>query len=177
MKLGIILLVALLLACTASIAAQAPAKDTVKDWAEQWKMAAEQLLGVVETMPAEKYDYKPVKEVGAFGEQLKHATLAMKVLLANAESKTVKTDDVFAALQKLKTKEEIIAELHKTVQEGAAVIDRIAGKNDGEVVESQFFGKTTRSFLLMQAIAHNNNHYGQLVYYLRLNGLTPPGSR
>jgi uncharacterized damage-inducible protein DinB len=177
MKLGIILLVALLLACTASIVAQAPAKDAVKDWAEQWKMSAEQLLGVAETMPAEKYDYKPVKEVGAFGEQLKHATLAMKVLLANAESKTVKTDDAFAALQKLKTKEEIIAELHKTVQEGAAVIGRIAGKNDGEVVESQFFGKTTRRFLLMQAIAHNNNHYGQLVYYLRLNGLTPPGSR
>jgi uncharacterized damage-inducible protein DinB len=177
MKLGSILLVALLLACTASVAAQAPAKDTVKDWAEQWKMAAEQLLGVAETMPAEKYDYKPVKEVGAFGEQLKHATLAMKVLLANAESKSVKTDDAFAALQKLNTKEEIIAELRKTVQEGAAVIGRIAGKNDGEVVESQFFGKTTRRFLLMQAIAHNNNHYGQLVYYLRMNGLTPPGSR
>jgi hypothetical protein len=102
-------------------------------------MTAEQLLGVAETIPAEKYDYKPVKEVGAFGEQLKHATLAMKVLLANAESKTAKTDGAFAALQKLKTKEEIIAELHKTVQEGAAVIDRIAGKNDDEVVESQFF--------------------------------------
>ena len=65
MKLGIILLVTLLLACTASIAAQVPAKDAVKDWAEQWKMSAEQLLGVAETMPAEKYDYKPVKEVGA----------------------------------------------------------------------------------------------------------------
>jgi len=177
MKFGSILLVALLLACTASVAAQEPAKVAVKDWAEQWKMAAEQLLGVAETMPAEKYDYKPVKGVGAFGEQLKHATLAMKVLLANAESKTVRTDGALAALQKLKTKEEIIAELRKTVQEGAAVIGRIVGKNDGEVVESQFFGKTTRRFLLMQAIAHNNNHYGQLIYYLRLNGLTPPGSR
>ena len=71
----------------------------------------------------------------------------------------------------------LLAELHKTAQEGVAVIGRIAGKNDGEVVESQFFGKTARRFLLMQAIAHNNNHYGQLVYYLRLNGLTPPGSR
>jgi hypothetical protein len=145
MKLGIILLVALLLACTASIAAQAPAKDAVKDWAEQWKMSAEQLLGVAETMPAEKYDYKPVKEVGAFGEQLKHATLAMKVLLANAESKTVKTDDAFAALQKLKTKEEIIAELHKTVQEGAAVIGRIAGKNVSLRQRSVTISKTLRS--------------------------------
>jgi len=42
---------------------------------------------------------------------------------------------------------------------------------------SEFFGKTTRRFLLIQAIAHNNNHYGQLVYYLRLNGIAPPTSR
>jgi len=41
----------------------------------------------------------------------------------------------------------------------------------------KFFGKTMRRFLLIQAIAHNNNHYGQLVYYLRLNGIAPPTSR
>jgi uncharacterized damage-inducible protein DinB len=99
------------------------------------------------------------------------------VLLANAEGKTLRTDDVFAALQKPKTKEQIMAELRKTLQEGAAVVSRIAGKNDGEAVESQFFGKATRRFLLMQAVAHNNSHYGQLVFYLRLNGLTPPASR
>src|SRR5215470_19533110 len=171
------IMLALALVCALGGFAQNQKSEAAKDWIDQWKIATDQLIRVAEAMPAEKYDYKPVKEVGAFGDQLKHATLAMKVLLANAESKTVKTDDAFAALQKLKTKEEIIAELQKTVQEGAAVIGRIAGKNDGEVVESQFFGKTTRRFLLMQAIAHNNNHYGQLVYYLRLNGLTPPGSR
>jgi hypothetical protein len=101
----------------------------------------------------------------------------MKVLLANAEGKTIKTTEAFAALEKLKNKEEILAELRKTVDAGAAVIARVGGKNDGEAVESQFFGKTSRRFLLIQAIAHNNNHYGQLIYYLRLNGLTPPGSR
>ena len=40
----------------------------------------------------------------------------------------------------------------------------------------KFFGKTTRRFLLIQAIARNHNHYGQLVYYLRLNGIAPPTS-
>jgi uncharacterized damage-inducible protein DinB len=177
MKLKNLLLVMLLSVCAGNAAAQAPAKDAVKDWAEQWKMATGQLLGVAETMPADKYEYKPVKEVAAFGEQIKHATLAMKVLLANAEGKTIKTGEEFAAMEKLKNKEEIIAELRKTIDAGAAVIARVAGKNDGEAVESQFFGKTTRRFLLIQAIAHNNNHYGQLIYYLRLNGLTPPGSR
>jgi uncharacterized damage-inducible protein DinB len=163
-----------LLAMTINAAAQTQSKDAVKDWADQWQMATKQLLGVAETMPADKYDYKPVKEVESFGDQIKHATLAMKVLLANAEGKTIKTGDAFAAMQKLKTKPEIIAEFRKTVEEGSNVIKRIAGKTDDDAVESQFFGKTTRRFLLMQAIAHNNNHYGQLVYFLRLNGLAPP---
>ena len=99
---------------------------------------------------------------------------AMRFLLANAEGKKVEFKDV--ALDNLKTKEEIISELRRIIGEGAAVIKRVAGKTDSDVVESQFFGKTTRRFLLMQAIAHNNNHYGQLVYFLRLNGITPPGS-
>lgn len=83
MKYRNLLLLIFLWVCAVSVAAQTPAKTAAKDWAEQWKMATEQLLGVAETMPAEKYDYKPVREAGAFGEQLKHATLAMKVLLAN----------------------------------------------------------------------------------------------
>ena len=166
--------ITMLLAFSINAVAQSQSKDAVKDWDDQWQMATKQLLGVAETMPADKYNYKPVKEVESFGDQIKHATLAMKVLLANAEGKTIKTGEALAAMQKLKTKPEIITEFRKTVEEGTDVIKRIAGKNDNDVVESQFFGKTTRRFLLMQAIAHNNNHYGQLVYFLRLNGLAPP---
>src|SRR5262245_42447977 len=102
MKLGTVFLVTLLSACASNTATQTPAKDAVKDWAEQWKMSTEQLLGVAETMPADKYNYKPVKEVGDFSDQIKHATLAMKMLLANAEGKTVNTTDAIAAMEKLK---------------------------------------------------------------------------
>jgi uncharacterized damage-inducible protein DinB len=166
---------ALLLICALNGFAQNQKSEAAKDWMDQWKAATNMLLGVAEAMPAEKYDYKPVKEVENFGDQLKHTVVAMRVLLANAEGKKVELKDV--ASDKLKTREEIIAELRKVADEGAAVVNRVAGKNDGDVVESQFFGKTTRRFLIIQAIGHNRNHYGQLVYYLRLNGITPPGSR
>ena len=98
MKYRNLLLLIFLWVCAVSVAAQTPAKTAAKDWAEQWKMATEQLLGVAETMPAEKYDYKPVKEVGSFGEQLKHATLAMKVLLANADKARALVRQVTPAL-------------------------------------------------------------------------------
>jgi len=169
------MILALPLICALNGFAQNQKSEAAMDWIDQWKIATDQLIRVAEAMPAEKYDYKPVKEVEDFGAQLKHVGIAMRILLANAEGKKVELKDV--ALDKLKTKEEIIAELRKIAGEGAAVINRVAGKTDGEVVESQFFGKTTRCFLLIQAIAHNNNHYGQLVYYLRLNGITPPSSR
>ena len=169
------IMLALPLICALNGFGQNQKSEAAKDWIDQWKIATDQLIRVAEAMPAEKYDYKPVKEVGAFGDQLKHAGIAMCILLANAEGKKVEIKDVM--LDRLKTKEEIIAELRKIAGEGAAVINRVAGKTDSEVVESQFFGKTTRRFLLIQAIAHNNNHYGQLVYYLRLNGITPPASR
>lgn len=176
-----IFIVTLLLACALTCAAQTkPAegpKDWPKDWLDQWQIATGQLLGVAEAMPADKYGYKPVKEVEAFGEQIKHTVLAMKVLLANAQGAQLDPAKVFAELSKLKTKDEILAEFRKTVDAGTAVFNQIAGKNDGEVVESQFFGKTTRRFLLLQAIAHNNNHYGQLTVHLRLNGITPPAGR
>jgi uncharacterized damage-inducible protein DinB len=169
------IILALPLICALNGFAQNQKSEAAKDWIDQWKIATDQLIRAAEAMPAEKYDYKPVKEVENFGDQLKHAGIAMRILLANAEGKKVELKDV--ALDKLKTKDEIIAELRKIAGEGAAVIDRIAGKTDSDVVESQFFGKTTRRFLLMQAIAHNNNHYGQLVYYLRLNGIAPPSGR
>ncbi len=155
--------------------AEAPKPAAAKDWIDQWKDVTERVIGVAEAMPAEKYGYKPTEEVGTFGEQVRHVCMAMRVLLANAEGKQIPLEQV--SLDKLKTKEEILAELRKMVDEGAAVIRRVSGKSDGDVVESQFFGKTTRRFLIIQAIAHDNNHYGQLVMYLRLNGITPPASR
>ena len=169
------MLVTLLSALALDSFAQAPRPAAAKDWIDQWKDVTERVIGVAEAMPADKYGYKPVDEVGTFADQVKHVCVAMRILLANAEGKQVPLDE--AGLDKLKTKEEILVELRKRVDEGAAVIRRISGKTDAEVVESQFFGRTTRRFLILQAIAHDNNHYGQMVLYLRLNGLTPPASR
>ena len=149
--------------------------EAAKDWIDQWKDVTGRVIGVAEAMPPEKYDFKPTEEVSTFGDQVKHVCMAMRILLANAEGRQIPLETV--SLDALKTKDEILAELRRMTDEGAAVIKRVSGKNDGDAVESQFFGRTTRRFLIIQAIAHDNNHYGQLVMYLRLNGITPPASR
>ena len=159
----------------AAAASAASKPGAAKDWIDQWNDVTGRVIGVAEAMPPDKYDFKPVEEVGTFGDQVKHLCMAMRILLANAEGKQIPLESV--NLDALKTKDEILAELRRMTDEGAAVIKRVSGRNDGDVVESQFFGRTTRRFLIIQAIAHDNNHYGQMVLYLRLNGITPPASR
>src|SRR5215475_3846801 len=112
------MILALPLICALIGFAQNQKSEAAMDWIDQWKIATDQLIRVAEVMPAEKYDYKPVKEVGAFGDQLKHAGIAMCILLANAEGKNVEIKDVM--LDRLKTKEEIISELRKIAGDGAA---------------------------------------------------------
>ncbi len=170
--------IAVVLGCSLPAAAVPPsasASAAPKDWLDQWQSATQRLIEVAEAMPEQKYGYRPTKDVNTFADQLKHTMLATRVLLANAEGHTASPKD--PAIEKLASKAEIIAMLHEVAAQGAGVIGRVAAKSDGEVVQSQFFGKTTRRFLLIQAIAHDNNHYGQLVFYLRLNGIVPPASR
>ena len=38
-------------------------------------------------------------------------------------------------------------------------------------------GKSTRLHLATFAVAHAFNHYGQMIEYLRMNGIVPPASR
>jgi hypothetical protein len=64
-----------------------------------------------------------------------------------------------------------LAYLHKAV----ASIDE---KNLLEPIKSPFGqGAETRLGLVMGALAHSSNHYGQMVEYLRMNGIIPPASQ
>ena len=54
----------------------------------------------------------------------------------------------------------------------AALTDATAG----ETVNGAFGGKDSRAGILMGNTTHNNEHYGNLVTYLRINGLVPPSS-
>jgi uncharacterized damage-inducible protein DinB len=48
--------------------------------------------------------------------------------------------------------------------------------NAFEVVKTPEPGLQTRSTIAMFCVAHANDHYGQMVEYLRMNGIVPPGS-
>lgn len=152
------------------------AQDLQPGVMRNWDVAMQLSLGVADAMPADKYDFRAAKGVRTFGEQVTHTAGVIAQLLSWVTDKPAPPNGV-NTFDQLKTKEEMMAAFRKTVGEGTEALKKMTDKQLAEKVETQFFGKTTRYDVLMNLIGHTNRQYGQMVVYLRLNGIVPPNSR
>jgi uncharacterized damage-inducible protein DinB len=158
--------------------------DRMSQTLDVWVGKTEELVvPAAEAMPEEKYSFAPTAGefagVRTFGQQVKHLAAANYQLGALIMGENPPHNERGeAAPATVKTKVEIVeylkgsfAYLHKA----AATIDE---KNATEEIElPRGNGKDTRVGLVIDALAHSQNHYGQMVEYLRMNGFIPPASR
>jgi hypothetical protein len=141
------------------------------------------LLPVASVMPEDKYSFAPsngeFKNVRTFAEQLKHLAANNYRMAAIMLGEKPTADQVNEqGPDSVKTKAEIVdylkgsfASLHKAV----AAINQ---KNEVEPIRgTSRTWQRARLGLAMDAVAHSFDHYGQLVEYLRMNGIVPPDSR
>jgi len=138
-------------------------------------------------MPEDKYSFAPTggefKGVRTFAEQVKHLAAnnyAMAVYLLLGKPTADQANE--SGPESVKTKAEVMeylkgsfAALHKGVAaiDEKNLVDPLAGASKGRLR----LGMETRIGLVVDAIAHSFNHHGQLVEYLRMNGIIPPDSR
>jgi uncharacterized damage-inducible protein DinB len=152
--------------------AQAPAPSLAKEIAASFQRASTEILDVAEAMPAEKYSYKPTPEISTFGDQLVHLAGIMQRFLDSA--KGTKTEEHPHGTM---TKPEIIALLKKSFQ---SVEEQITPLSDAQLLEPVKFPfgdrTVTRATFWQGPMYQIRNHYGQLVVYLRMNGIVPPAS-
>src|SRR5580704_7909388 len=120
-------------------------------------------------MPESKYGYKPTKDVRSFAEILNHVGDISYILCSN-----VKGEAPPATASGKGSKTEIIAYLKGAFDYCDGVY---SGFTDAHLNDpADFFGvKTNKMFILTQVANHDALHYGNLVTYLRLNGLLPSG--
>jgi uncharacterized damage-inducible protein DinB len=163
-----------LLLYSASISAQAnPISDGVRDG---WNSAKRNMLGSAKVMPEAKYGFKPVASVRTYGQILAHVAGANYEFCAGAKGeKTPFSEDHF---EKTAT---TAAAITKALQDSIAYCDgaytALTDSTAAQVVNGPFGGgKQARAAILMGNTSHNNEHYGNLVTYLRINGLVPPSS-
>jgi uncharacterized damage-inducible protein DinB len=154
------------------LSAQTPAPSLAKEIAASFQRAATEILDVAEAMPAEKYGYKPVPEVSSFGEQLVHVAGITQRFIDTA--KGAKTEAPHHAAT---AKPEIITLLKTTFQGAQEMLTPLTDAQLLEPVKFPFGDRTvTRATYWQGPLYQIRNHHGQLVVYLRLNGIVPPTS-
>ena len=153
-----------------SLWAQAPAPSLAKEIAASFQRASTDILDVAEAMPAEKYGYKPTPEISSFGEQLVHVAGITQRFIDSA--KGTKTEAPHHAAT---TKPEIMELLKKTFQNAQDMINPLTDAQLLEPMKFPFGDRTvTRATFWQGPLYQIRNHHGQLVVYLRMNGIVPP---
>jgi len=129
-------------------------------------LVEKEVVEAAEAMPEDKFDFSPeklnlsgsnYKGVRTFGEQL--------------------TVNDGKGPDNMKAKAEIIKYLKDSFAFGHKAVATLNSSNLVEPITSGSGRPTTRLFLATFAPAHCFDHYGQMVEYLRMNGIVPPASR
>jgi uncharacterized damage-inducible protein DinB len=126
-------------------------------------------------MPAEAYTFKPTAAVRSFGEVVAHVATANFFFCAQANSEQPQqTNYELGDTSK--------ATILKVLNDSLAYCDKVyATTTDTNFTQPVKMlvapgGQTMRGLLLDFNTTHNNEHYGNMVVYLRLKGLVPPST-
>lgn len=135
-------------------------------------------LGVAEAMSENKYSFVPTAgkfdDVRSFGEQVKHVACAQFAFFNEFEGKKPPEDCEKGGHEPAKTKPELIKYLKDSFDYSNHVLATLTAKNALERVEGRYAGPNTKLGISVVAVWHITDHYGQLVEYLRMNGIVPP---
>ena len=155
-----------------------PASTTIaKAMQSSWETARNNFVQSAEVMPEKQYGFKPADSVRTYGQILTHVAGANYVFCAAAKgTKSPAAEDQFE--KTVTTRAQIV----KTLAESVSYCDSVfAGLTDaqlGEAIDLPFDqGKGPRSAAILGNIGHVNEHYGNLVTYMRIKGIVPPSSR
>jgi len=154
-----------------------PIGDELDSWISR---TAELLVPAATAMPEEKYSFAPsageFNGVRTFAEQVKHLSATNYILAAAALGEKPPHGEAHeTAPDSVRTKAEIMDYLRGSFTYLRRAAASITAENSAEVIGSKPRG--TRAGFIIDALLHSQNHYGQMVEYLRMNGIVPPESR
>jgi uncharacterized damage-inducible protein DinB len=146
-----------------------------------------EVVEAAEAMPEDKFDFSPeklnlpgsdYKGVRTFGEQLKHIAASNYLIWSSITGeKPPDTVNDGKGPDNMKAKAEIIKFVKDSFAFGHKAVATLNESNLVQPITSRSGRQTTRLFQATFAPAHCFDHYGQMVEYLRMNGIVPPASR
>lgn len=169
--------------------ASGPAAGTIATPANaldsQLSLIESEMMSAVKAMPADKFDFAPSQAIFVPGQKTEFATVrtfaqqATHVAQANYFYGTLlglKTDVDVRALSTLTKKDDVVAALAGSFVFAHKAVATLTPANVFEVIKTPEPFFATRGTLAGFGVAHAFDHYGQMVEYLRMNGIVPPAS-
>jgi len=137
------------------------------------------LAEAAEAMPAADYGFKPTAEVRTFAQLVGHVVFANYLMCSQAVGEKSPTGVNYEQMTDK-------AQLVKALNDSLSYCDRIyEATTDANFNQAATVGglgpnipqaPTIRGAVLMFNVTHNNEHYGNIIVYLRLKGITPPST-
>lgn len=133
------------------------------------------LAEAAESMPAEEYSFKPTPQVRSFGELLGHVVFGNFLFCSQAKGEPMPTTQNFNQITDKAT-------LVKGMNEALAYCDDVyngttdANFNQLITMVGPAKKQASRGSVLVFNTTHNNEHYGNIVVYMRLKGRVPPST-
>lgn len=184
---------AMVLGCTAMAQAQmggmkmeppavGAAVDPAKEINRMLGMFEAEFVGAAKAMPADKYNFAPKTAmipgskydgVRTFAEEVSHVIQANYYFYGAVGGMTPDAD--LKAIGSMTKKDDLVAALTACFAFAHKAVATITPENAFVAIKGAD-GMNTRASLATFGVAHGYDHYGQLVEYLRMNGIIPPAS-
>ena len=144
-----------------------------------------QIVEAAEAMPEDKFNFSPeslnisgsdYKGVRTFASQVKHVAASNYFLWSALTGDKLLPEEFNDGKgpEILKNKADIIKFLKDSFALGHKAASTLTAEN---MLQTAEHSKSPRLYLATFAVAHAFDHYGQMVEYLRMNGIVPPASR
>ncbi len=153
-------------------------RGVIEELLEELRQSRAYTLESAMAMPEDKYSFRPVPEVRSFGQQLVHIAEANGSIMEwHVEAKKNPSWPYSGGGERVTSKADVIVQLNASydyIERGlshmtdATLRDRVKAE-DGE--------EFSRQWGLHLILDHATHHRGQVVVYLRMNGIKPPEYR
>ena len=164
--------VALPIALPAQDPGAAPANPISASEKGFYSLVSGEVIAAAEKMPEENYSFKPTPDVRSFGQLIGHVADAQYSFCGTAAGDTLSPKGI----EKSKTsKADLVAALKEAVAYCNKAYAGMTDAHGSEMVKLMQFNVARLSVLSVNT-AHMDEHYGNIVTYLRLKGLVPPSS-
>jgi len=164
---------------------QSSRQRTIAEALDSWITNTEtHVIPAADALPADKYGFAPPTTYGeyrgvrTFAQQVKHLAANnywMAALISRQRPSAEMSNET--GPDSVQSKAQIMAYLAGSYAALHRAVRSIDADNAVARVPNGNSWQTTRLSFAMDAVAHSFDHYGQIVEYLRMNGIVPPDSR